>query len=385
MISRMKNHHLVKFSLPLIISVLIGCKDEPTSIGIGLLSPNDIVRLDTVTTVATDGVTIRKRINTGGSQNILVGRYQGYEARTLLLFSPIPDTLKDATVLSATLVLRQSYRFGNAQGNLSFTVNEVRQGWTQYGVTWDSVTTGFFDAAARGSFDGAVADSDSVVVSVDPSLVKSWFTASGTSPILGMMLLPTPSSTMVVGFHSFQSLESSSWPLLTVTYAKGTVQDTISFAAGADTFVANVENLPPDPSLMFVQAGVAYRPIVRFEFPTVPEHSGIHQATLELTLNRTASQLNSFTVDSLFAFLAVNADSVDSRFPILGRRLDQTSDVYTFTITPFVQRWINGGPNVGLQLEAWAEAWTLDLFTFYSPSASPTLRPKLRVFFSRFL
>ncbi len=362
----------------------VGCRDEPTSVGLGLLSSQDLVRVDTSTIAAASGTTFRKRVNTGSSGNILVGKFSGYEASSLLSFSTIPDSLKSATVLSANLVLKPAYRLGPTENILSFSVYRMITGWTETGVTWDSAGTTSYDPTIRGEFARAIADSDSVSVALDPNLVSGWFQAAGAEPIYGIILVPTNESNTIVGFNSFQSSQTLKTPYLSVRYSKGGVESTISFSAGQDAFVANIDNLASDPSLIYVQAGVAYRSIVRFDFPTIPQHVGIHQATLELTLKRPPSPpLNSHLVDSLLTRFNVSEDSTDSSIPLIGHRLDPNSDVYSFTITPYVQRWINGRANYGLELNAWTETSSLDLFTFYSASANVSLRPRLKIIYSR--
>ena len=377
---------ITKFLIPLPLLLTLplwpGCSEEPSSVGIGLLSSQDLIQLDTTEITAATGTSIRKHINTGLSANLLVGKVLGYEARALLKFSPIPDTLKTVTVLSANLILNPGYRFGSPENVLAFTVHKMTQGWTQTGVTWDSIATNSYESTVRGTFTRVVADSDSVAVSLDTSMVRNWLQVAGTEAIHGVILVPTAASNTILGFRSFQS---DNIPRLVVVYSKNGVQSTITLSAGQDAYVADIENLATDPGLLYVQAGVAYHSILRFDFSQVPEHAGIHRATLELTLNRATSRLNSQSVDSVIAFFLSTGDSISLGSGVFGFRQDSILDVYTFRITSNVQRWVNGRANFGLQIEAFAVSTTLDLFTFFSPSADATLRPRLKVFYSRLL
>jgi hypothetical protein len=390
---RVQRKRLKYASFLVLVSLFwVSCNEEPTSIGIGLLSSQDFVRVDTTTITAVSGTTIRKHINAGSSTNIMVGKFQGYEARALLRFTGIPDTLLSATVLSANLILKANYRFGDQQGNLAFSVNKMTQGWTETGVNWDSISTASYEPTARGFFSAAIADTDSVAISIDSSLVREWFQAAAAAQgTEGIILVPTAASNKIVGFNSFQSSDASKTPRLVVTFLKGTAQDTLWFASGEDVFVANIDNLNSDPSLVYVQAGVAYRSIVKFDLSSAPSHVGVHQAMLELTLNplvsilSSTSRLNSQSVDSLVSFFLVTSDSVDNSTLILGHRLNPDSAVYSFAITSDVQRWISGKPNFGLQIEAWAETSKLDLFTFFLGSANSSLRPRLKIIYSRLL
>jgi hypothetical protein len=368
----------------------MGCNEEPTSVGIGLLSSKDFVQVDTATVTTVSGTTFRKRINTGSSSSIMVGKFQGYEARALLRFNGIPDTLRSATVVSAYLILKANYRFGDPQGNISFSVNKMVQGWSEYGVTWDSISTASYVQTMTPPFSGAIADTDSVAISLDPSLMKDWFQAVADShAVYGIILVPTDASNKIVGFNSFQSTDASKVPQLVVAFSTATVRDTLVLATGQDVYIANIDNLNSDPNLLYVQAGVAYRSMVKFDVSSIPSHVGIHQAVLELTLDRSTSILsstsrfNSQSVDSLLAFFLVTSDSVSSSSYVLGHRLNPDSAIYSFAITSDVQQWINGKPNFGVQIEALAEIPKLDLFAFYLGSANASLPPRLRIVYSR--
>jgi hypothetical protein len=397
---RMQRKALSFFSILAVISLLwVSCNEEPTSVGIGLLTSKDLTQVDTSMITSVTGSSFRKPINTGSSENLLVGKYRTeagktFEAKALIRFIGIPDTLKSATVLSANLILKSRYRFGEPQGILSFTVHKMIQGWTEYGITWDSISTASYEPTVRGSFSSAIADSDSVAISLDPSLISDWFQAAADSQAIeGIVLAPTDASNKIVGFSSFQSSDASRVPELLVTFliSGSTVQDSLLFASGEDTHVANIDNLTSDPNLLYVQAGVAYRSRLKFDVSSVPTHAGIHQAMLELTLSpstsilSSTSRLNSQSVDSLFSFFLVTTDSVDNSSLVIGHRLNPDSAVYSFVITPDVQRWINGKPNLGVQIETWTEASMLDLFTFYLNSENASLRPRLRIVYSRLL
>jgi hypothetical protein len=379
-------------SILLLISLVwSNCSEEPTSVGIGLVSSQDLVQVDTATVTAVATSVLKKPINTGGSDNLLVGKYRTtdgktYEAKTLLRFTGFPDTLKSVTVLSANLILGSKYRFGDPQGSLSFNVYKMTQGWTEYGVTWDSISTASYDPIVRGNFSSAIADSDSVAVPLDPSLISDWFQeAADSQTIQGIILAPTDASTKIVGFSSFQSLDASREPQLLVTFlsSDGTVQDSLLFITGEDTYVANIDNLPSDPNLLYVQAGIAYRSTVQFGLDSIPLHVGINRAILELTRDRSSAPPSSRSIDSLVSVLLVSSDSVDITTFVLGSRVDPDSDVYSFVVTPEVQQWVSAKPNYGLQIDAYAESSQLDLFTFHSASASLSLRPRLRIIYSR--
>jgi hypothetical protein len=375
---------IIGILLSLILGVLAGCSDEPTSVGIGLLHSEDLAKLDSATITAATGTSILKRINTGNSPNLLVGRSSGYVSSALLKFTAIPDSLKDATVDTLRLVLREAYRFSPPENILSFEAHKLTQGWTETGVTWDSITTASYDPTVLGRFENTVADSDSVVVDLNPSLGEEWLQLAGTGTIYGIILVPTPGSNGLVGFHSFQSADVVNFPTLYITYTRGSVHQTLGFVLGQDAHVADVDqNLVSNPNLFYVQSGVAYRTKLTFDLSAVPQHAGIHKAVLNLTRDKATTNLDSQSSDSLVSHFLLGPDSVLGSSAALGQRVNPDSDVYSFTITGDVQRWSNGRTNLGFQIKALNEISTLGLFTLYSPSAEPEKRPRLKVFYSQ--
>jgi len=371
---------LCGFYFLIVITFSVGCSEEPTSIGVGLLPTQDLVRIDTMTVTSATGSSRKKPVNTGSSSNLLIGRALGYEARAILKFTSIPDTLLGLSRLSANLILKASYRFGDPQNFLSFTVHKVRKGWTEYGVILDSVTTDFYDPAAHGSFSGVISDTDSVTVPLDSALVRSLLDTAATGSKEGIILLPSSEASTIVGFHSFQT---SNGPRLQISYSRGETQGSATLSAGSDAYVVNVENIVPDPGLLYVQSGVTYQSVLAFSFPEILQHTGIHQALLELTLNRSTSILTRSVSDSLIAFYRIKEDSVDAGSIVVGQRADTSSNVYVFKVTPYVQRWISGRVNTGIQIEPLSLVSGLDLFTFYSTSAEVSVRPRLRIIYSR--
>lgn len=369
-----------------VLALGLGCSDEPTSVGVGLLPPSDLVNIDSLTATSATSSSFRTYINNGRSgSNLLVGKFQGYESKLLIKFSSIPDTLRTATALSTTVVLKPRYTFGDSLGTVSFEVHKMLQSWSESGVTWDSIPASSYDPAVQGMFTGVVADSDSVAVNLSPSLVQSWFQAvADTQPIQGIILIPTNSSSTVRGFSSFQSFINV--PKLQVSFTKGGVQNSFTLSLGEDASISNIDNLVTRTDLMYVQAGVSYRASVKFDVSKIPKNSVVHNALLELTIDRTSSRLNKQTIDSLLA--QFQTDSIAHAFEpqsVLGSRKNpqEQPDVYSFTITADVQRWVNNGQNNGIVLRAFGEVDNLDLFTFYSPLAvNETLRPRLKVLYS---
>ncbi len=386
----MQNQKPFIFALTLILIVsftLLHCSDEPNAVGIGQLQGGDFVSVKSFNSLSDSAVVtgsaFKRHINAGWSSVLLIGKYQGYEARALMKFYSIPDTLGSATVSSATVTLHpRHYTLGDSSGILSFSAFKITQPWTSGGVTWDSITAASYDAAPVGTFSGTVNDTTAITFALDTALVGEWLrnaVDTTTQPLIRGIILIAKTNTAVRAFGSF---ESDSLPKLEIAYTKDGYSDTLTLSYGESAFIADVV-LPSDPQLLFLQSGVAYRAQLKFDVSKIPQRVFVNNAAVELTLNRSASRLSTQYTDSLIVQFLKDAspDSMESSYAI-GKRLDSGKDVYTFTgtvVTRAVQRWVNGTANNGLLFRPHSEAYDLNLYTIVAPTVADSTRPRLKV------
>jgi hypothetical protein len=371
---------------------IINCSDEPNAVGIGQLQGSDFVNVRSFDSykdsAIVTGSSFKRHVSVGLSPFLLVGKYQGgkypgYEARTLIKFSTIPDSLANATVVSSKITLQPShYTLGDSSADLSFSAFKITQQWSASTVTWDSITSSSFDPAPKANFSGSVNDTTAIAFDLDPTLVKEWLiNAADTmkhSLLQGLILMGTTNSAV----RTFNSFQSQVVPQLEVAYTKDSRSDTLRLYSGEATFIADV-NLPPDPQGLYLQSGVAYRAQVKFDVSKIPSRVVLNNAIMEIALNRAASTLSYQYTDSLFLQFRndISTDSTEATI-VIGKRLDNTKDVYTFTgqaLTSMVQRWVNGTFNNGVVLKALSELRNLDLFTINAPTVADSTVPRLKV------
>jgi len=378
----------IAFTLILTISfTLLKCSDEPNAVGIGQLQGSDFVNVklfDSLTdSAAVTGSSFKRHVSAGGSPFLLLGKYQGYEARTLIKFSAIPDTLSGAAIVSAKVTLQPAhYTLGDSSAILSFSAFKMMQSWTSSGTTWDSITTASYDPIPRANFSGTVNDTTAIIFDLDTTLAQEWLQNAADSTkrmlIQGVILIAR-TNTAVRTFNSFYSQQL---PKLEIAYTKDGRADTLRLATGESTFIADAD-LPPNPQVLFLQSGVAYRAQLKFDISKIPRRALLNNATVELTLNRAASKLSYQYTDSLvLQFLKdVSPDSAEA-LSAYGKRLDNTKDVYTFSgqaVTYMVQRWVNGIANNGLLFRPLSEVLNLDLYAIGAPTVADSTRPRLKV------
>lgn len=373
----------------IILVAVSSCSDDPTLLN----SPDPssfvhtgIVIRDTTVEAISDS-SFKKAVPTIARQTI-VGRFGDYVALTALQFLqgslPIRDTVQ---VLSARLRLRAVSWFGDSTAPLGFTVHRISRGWTPTSLNWDSVhAAGFYEETpTRGTYSGPImSDSEYVYMQLDTAMVREWFATSTYAANYGILLVPNAGTTVARGFTPFSILDSAQfYPRLEVISRGviGGVQDTIRDSVGFSTFVANINNLNSNPALLYAQAGVVYRSILRFDVSGIPRGATIASAELTLARDPATSRFNKFIRDTVVAIhvLRDNDVSIFEAQGSFGRRKAETATMFSFDARHAVQLWLRE-TNHGLVLRVYDEFNSLDLYTFHGHlAADPVLRPKITI------
>jgi hypothetical protein len=374
------------FSVVTIVSLtVIGCSDELTPEN-SLAPPGfgDFTIRDT-TVPAFASSSFRQIISMNSTPN-LIGNSGGYTAYSLLQFLFLErDTVN---VVSAKLTLHAVTWHGDSSATIGFKVCKINQSW-QPTFSWDSLQTfpGFYDPAPRGSYSGSIhADTESIVVDLDTSMVREWLQLS-TITSYGIILVPS-NQNVVRGFDQFNYISDSTtfYPTLQIIARNvaGTVQDTILYNTGIDTFVGNVD-LTPNPELLYVQSGVSYRSRINFDVSFIPHGAIINSAEMLVERNTAVSRISKFTRDTVIETHVFTSGTDTSQFevlvsPTIGRRKTGSFTTFSFDIRRAVQIWVRG-PNYGIMLRPGLnELDSFDLYAFYSSAAANTaLRPRVKI------
>ena len=378
---------------------LNGCSDEPTQANslVAALPFSELVVRDT-TISATAGLSFRQYTVMDGRVN-LIGRYGGYTAYTLIEFYPSYFASRDtALVYSAKLTLTVVTSLGSAGAPFGFNVYRLDRSWSETSFTWDSLQSGLYDPSViRGSFTSVAAgpDTQQIVVNLDTAMVRDWLATptSTTATKYGIILVPTPSTNIVLGIHEFATDSASYYPSLQIIAGNtsGTARDTmVPYNQGIDTFVGNIDNLAADPTLLYMQAGVAYRSALTFDVSFIPKGSIVNSAELLLDRKPGTSMLTRFTADTVLSPHVLLSGTDNSVFEseltsAYGRRKAGTPYTFSLDMRHAVQSWVRG-PNYGVLLRQTSgyEYSCFDLLTFYGPlAADPAARPRLKVIYSQ--
>jgi len=387
------NRFLLVASLALIAAVTIGCSDDPNAVGIALLPSSDRITIDTLTIRSSSSATDTARVQ-GISTNLLLGKYNHLEARTLLEFDGIPTDKPKATIDTALLTLHVNYRFMDSSGLIAFDVDTLLRAWSSSTLTWDSLTeNSYYLPRPDTTFYSQVQAEDSILtVNIRP-VVAAWFLAQNSTPP-GIILVPDPLANLkfVLGFSNFVKNAVDFRPSLKITYHDSTAADTttITLAPSQQLFVAN-SKLPVPKDTMYVQAGIAYRgqvwyPDSLFRAGSPLKNASVTKAVMTVYLNAPASLRNAYTDNVIEARLALDSTSqpkVGSLYT-QGTPNQNDSTMFTFDARIFIQQWLGGTPNYGIVLRAGNEYASFDGFKFYGARSDSAHRPTLKVTYTKF-
>jgi hypothetical protein len=382
---------LVLFAISVLLSA---CSDEPTEQN-ALLTPHlpyveMAVRESTI--VADSGTTFREYAAMNSTAS-LVGRTGNYSASMILAFYSSYFQDRDTVrVLSAKLHLHGASFYGDSTGQVGFTVHRLNRSWSQTTFTWDSLGTDFYDASdVRGTYAGRIGkDTEEVVIDLDTVMARQWLitpTTTEASYRYGMIFVPTSSATTVRGFQSFEN-DSSNWVptlVLICQNAAGTVTDTSTFTNGIDTFVGNIDDLNSDPKLFYLQAGVNYRSIVKFDVSWIPKGAIVNSADLTLQRDPSTSFINRFAGDTSIAVHPMEGSLTTSSFGSgsTAKLIPGSLTTYSADVAGEVQAWVRGA-NYGALLRIYGvrEFESFTLVTLYGNTADNAHKPRLKIIYS---
>ncbi len=384
----------------LIALTAAGCSESitnPLTPGSGL-QRNDVIIRDTTLVAVSDSVFLLRippdSLLFAPTQRNLVGKNGNYTALAAVRFyPPARDTI---SVLSAKLTLRFISRQGDASGAFGITVHKILSEWNQRSLTWPKANeAGFYETGVvRGSYSSTgTADTQVVSIELDTVMVREWYRSGQTS--YGVLLVPTPTSTIIRGFSAFDYDSSHFWPKLEVIATDanrtGRFRDTTVFQspAGADAYVANADPFPIDSERIYTQAGIVYRSVLKFDVSRLPRGAIINSAELQLERDGALSKVFGFSPDPTPVVHAITrSDSVVFESPFSSGALKGSSPTtFAFDVRRQVQLWVNGANHGLLLRQALAnEINTLDLFVFYgSRAADPAKRPRVVIKYTQFL
>jgi hypothetical protein len=381
----MKKFFLTFTLAALLLRLLSGCSDDPNAVGLNMLPPKDVLKIDSAETRATSDTTFLYRTS-GSSTRLLLGSYQNLRARMLLQFAGFSAIPVNAIIDSATLNFNISYRFKASTRNfLAFEVHKMLRGWSEQTFTWDSSDVpGTYRSTSDTIFENFITIQDTIVSLRIDNLVHEWIQSGNNSPE-GVIFIPDTISTNIVLGISNDAV--STVPTLTVAYhSPSDTTLTLKLSPLQSTSVGN-GNPPVSSTMRYIQAGVAYRALLRFDslVSVVPSKVSVLQATLEIATDTVSSIFNDVSHDSILVYL-LKDNTPPYTNEVLGTlcipAYNGVQKIFRSDIRNMVQQWVTQGPNYGIAIRTFNEFTSLDRVALYNSKAAPSLKPKLKIVYT---
>ncbi len=375
----------------------IGCADDPSNLGLNFIPNGETtgVRIfdSYIDTMPITSQNVRYYVNNSSSQNFMVGKNGSYDAKGLIKFGGFGTEYDSATVNSAVMTLSyRNYYFptssSDSLGQVSFDVYKILSNLNFTTITLDSVYSTTFGTTQQGSFTGSpTADSQEVSFNLNTSMVKDWLEYSADTNYAnknyGIALTPNTNSNVIKAFYSgLQGIAESVLPTLTIILTKNGDTDTITTRASATLSLVNTVFAPNNESF-YLQAGVSYSQVMKFDMSRFPANSTINDVQLYFTLdgaNSKFSRQTSYNIDINYISDTVGYKSTDI-VPFSGSSVGNNKYmirlVSAIQASPF-QRWQLGQANYGIFIRARNQTVNLDLFSFFKETASvDSTRPRV--------
>jgi hypothetical protein len=374
--------------------LLTGCSDEPGSVGASLLSTDGSLQVVDTTLFAVSDTVFTTPFATGAGTSILVGTWNGYSAVALVKFATtyLADSLGAAHIDGARIRFTNSYSWQLGATQRNYIVQPVSALWTESYVTRDSLDRIWTSRGAKcGSYSSAFTIGDTSVILLDTATVRRWLANKPDSTgfngfIISDSLYAPNTSTAANGIVGFSAFATSTPPHLLVSYTLGGVSYEMDVSSGEDAYLATGA-ISADPTTLETQAGISIRSKVLFDLSGVPKGSIVNAATFSISAKDRTVGVG--TPDSIIVFPSTSAadpNQMNESYYAFGAKTDTTGKMYSIASTSFraiAQRWITGYANNGLVLRSASDGYSIDRLRFYRTSAADSLRPRLRLIYTK--
>ena len=397
---------ILRFTLPLwamsIIISISGCNEQSPIAG-GAIFDDTI----NVNVISSDSISMFTGSSAGSikpsasyAADLFLGSAKGFTSSILSRFGNVPDSLPDAEIISAKLILQpKRYALGDSLSNrIAFDVFTINKPWTPRATIDSFLQAGFLDVMSMGNFDGSIALRDTmpeISVDISQSLIKSWFvlrnkakndTTVNTESAYGIALKPKSASTVIRAFaRNTISTPDNPTVRIRVAYKKAgsATVDTMMLESAYDATFTTEPNPLQDKVILNYGTGTFSN--LEISLKDLPTGIAIHGAVLTLTLDSVEtirgnqfrdSVISSQFVDSLagnlvreFTGFSKNG-SIVYEFPVVNGMVEsllRNTKTGTMKILPYILR----------------DRTRLDRMVFFGPKDSdPKKRPSLRIIYS---
>lgn len=365
--------HIVLLSISFLslLLLVVGCSDDPSSVGKRILPAKDQLKIDTIKTTAVWDSNYIHRISVNQSR-LFLGRFQSFEAITLLEFSGLSTPQPSHSLVSGTVTFGIKYSLPDTIGMLGVVVRKFLADFNPSSFTWDSLRYDDIGPMVGSRNDSTIRFSDiSLSVLLDTAYIREMM-HEGRGRLF-FSSTPTENNGIILGLNNDTSVEL-------VICVRDTLDSLLTFRYRPAKRVSVVNrNFVPSAGQLNIQGGIASHAVLQFDVSAVSKVGvSITDAIVELRIDTASSLRGHFASNTLLV------NMLDSLMPpkISNRgstsaRLDGGGTVFKFDVRSIVQQWITGRPNYGIVVRASDEFAALESYVVYGANASLELRPKL--------
>lgn len=380
-------------SLLFIPLLLVGCSDNPSSLGSDLLGQDGIVvsQLDSYTdTLAQTFVQHPIKLSLGSSNIIVVGKDANVESQILLAFGlSIAEkylaNYDSLNFVSASLTFIRTYSFGDGNQPFNVSVHQITHDWNS-GYTLDSLAKLTYEPSSV-LLSSSVTDS-AYNLSLNTNLIKEWFLAAkDTTKAKNYGVLIKPNG--ICRFTGFAASTSynNDVPVLKLILAKSTAyetfQDTLTYYGSVDVHVISGQFPEVSPLTTTIQCGTGVEGKLLFDLSKLPNDAVVNKAILTLTLDTLNTKTGSTFVDGLAAYEFVDSlkDTTDAT---AAASLTRTGNTYTGDIQRIINDMLYKKTNQGILITSPYLKNGLENYALYNSSAlNGALKPRLVITYSQ--
>jgi len=379
---------LILFTLPFIF---YACSDSPSSVGGDLVGGNnlEVKKLDS----STDSVnqyfgTFKKTYALGSATRLILGKDQDYSASILVKFlislsDKIKSDMDSITVLSATVSMISSYKFGDTLAALDFSAHEIQKSWSLSDFKVDSLSQLSYDQTDASS-NRTVSDT-LTTFNLSNELVYKWLKdekSSSSANTYGLLIKPKAGTNKFFGYYAYGT-DQSLIPNLTIVIQKaGSYTDTVTYYSYMDTHVIEGTTTEINSQTMTVQSGLSYLGKLWFDISKVPVNAIINNATLTLTLDTINSKFGTSYTPEIYVYNLSDSANNSTDDTYLSS-LTRSGNKFSGSITGVVNKWIKARQNLGFVFHPATILEGLEKYVFYNSNAiDPTNRPKLTLLYT---
>jgi hypothetical protein len=392
----LKKHFFSFIVIFIVLISFIGCSDDPSSSGYGLIPEGDLVYTDIFDTdsmfVNITSSNFKDSINLSSSDKLLIGKTSYATASALVRFYPVLADSISSQISKDSIIVRKcwvkiipKYILGDASLPFDFNLYRIKQAWSSTEINNNNYKSLPVDKSNDISFNRSITDT-LITFNIENSIALKWLqnkvdTAKGEN--YGVMFSPTENTNRIIGIPGLNYYTDYSDFTVYIEVEKiGKYIDTVKAFTTEDLHVVEV-NLPhSSTNNLILTGGDPYRAKLSFDLSSLPKNVIINKAVLSVTLDESESYIGKPASDTIFAIM-LNDSSTNTinKYYNIGYLINKDK-VYSGDITSIVQHWVDGESNQGLRLNLSNETNTVNKIAIKSEK-SITTRPKIKIYYTK--